>query len=174
MPPRIPPPEYVHESVDGAVYGLPVGDVLVIGQPPAPLANAAPITAGLLVVRYGIPFNTPSTDVLVPGLFVSERGYPMVGREAWDFMAEKFQLYPRAEIVGFRLDGANAQVFLRELDWGAPVRVLIYGSTEQRTPTAAPKAMYVGEGAAPLPELLARYRPPALNLATLLDTPQDR
>ncbi len=159
MPLRIPPPEYIGETVSGAVYDLPGGMALLIGQPPAALADHEPLLGGTVTVRYGIPMSTPPTDVVVPGLFVSEMGAALIGREAWDYMQRRFQMHPRADIIGLRMNGASAQVFLRELDWGAPVRVFVYDSAAARAPTAELKALVTGPEAPPPPELLAQYLP---------------
>jgi hypothetical protein len=158
MPPRLPPPEYVSEVVEGAVYALPSGEsALVVGAPPHALAESAPVIAGALTLRYGIPFHAPSADVIVPGLFVSERGQAVAGRAAWDLMTQKYQLYPRADVVGVRLNGREANVFMRDLDWGAPVRVLAYRGPEDMLPAAQPQYGYVGSGGGALPALAARY-----------------
>jgi hypothetical protein len=159
MPLQIPPPEYIGETVSGAVYDLPGGMTLLIGQTPAALASRAPLLGGILTVRYGIPLYIPPTDVVIPGLFFSEKGAALIGREAWDYMQRRFQMHPRADVVGLRMNGAPAQVFLRELDWGAAVRVFVYDSAAAHAPTAELKALVTGPEAPPLPDLLARYLP---------------
>lgn len=152
------------------MYDLPGGMTLLIGPAPAALAVHEPLLGGILTVRYGIPMITPPTDAVVPGLFVSEMGAALIGREAWDYMQRRFQMHPRADIIGLRMNGASAQVFLRELDWGAPVRVFVYDSVEARVPTAELKALVSGSEASPPPELLALYLP-VVPLERLLQAP---
>jgi hypothetical protein len=171
MSPRIPDPEYVDERIEGAIYALPGGVCLVTGTAPDALAGLEPIIRGALIMRYAIPMNHPGAGVVVPGLFFSERGAALTGREAWDFMQDHFQVFPRADVVGLNAKGVKAQVFLRELDFGAPVRVFAYASADQTTPAAEPTLRIEGEGAPPPPELLARYLPVAPDLSALLRPP---
>ncbi|MBX3083158.1 MAG: hypothetical protein KF716_16115 [Anaerolineae bacterium] len=156
--PKIPEPEYIHEIIEGSVYELPEATTLVVGQATADLASYAPRIAGTVVLRYGLSLQTPSTNAIIPGLFVSEKGVALVGREAWDFMLAHFQLYPRADVVGFRVsNGAPLQVFLRELDFGTPIRVFAYESVDISLPPAEITQVRFGDAAAELPELLTKY-----------------
>lgn len=155
---KIPEPEYIHEIVEGAVYTLPEATTLVVGRPTADLMSYSPLMTGTLVLRYGISMQTPAAQTIVPGLFVSEKGVALIGREAWDFMMTHFQLYPRADVVGFRVsNGAPMQVFLRELDFGTPIRIFAYESVDISLPPAVITAVRFGEAASDLPELLTKY-----------------
>jgi hypothetical protein len=161
--PRIPEPEYLHDSILGAVYDLPDGSTLLIGPPTRAVAGYAPRLSGMLVIRYGIPMQMPSTQALIPGLFVSEKGVALVGRAAWDFMLENFQMYPRADVVGLRaINGAPLQVFLRELDFGAGIRVFVYDSVDVTLPPAEVSRLVISDPAAEasLPELLRKVMKP--------------
>ncbi|MEP7284431.1 MAG: hypothetical protein ABI947_01525 [Chloroflexota bacterium] len=73
MPNQIPDPEYLDEQVDGAVYTLPGGTILVTGKPPTDLAEIVPLLFGTIVVRYGIPSYIPAGEALIPGLFAAEK-----------------------------------------------------------------------------------------------------
>ncbi len=168
MPPRIPQPQYLHESLIGALYQLPSGVLLVTGNAPPTLASFTPTNTGTLIFRYGISYLIPPLDALVPGLFVSERGVALVGREAWDYMLTHCQIHPRADVIGFRTNSGDSQVFLRELDWGRPPRVLAYTTPESRMPIAEPQAVFVGEASPPLPEMLLKYLPAVTDLTPLL------
>ena len=155
--PKIPEPEYIYEIIEGSVYELPDAITLVVGKPTADLASYAPRIAGTVVLRYGISLQTPASHTIIPGLFVSERGVALVGREAWDFMLAHFQLYPRADVVGFRVsNGAPLQVFLRELDFGTPIRIFAYESVDISLPPAEITQVRIGQSAQ-LPELLTKY-----------------
>ena len=155
----IPSPEQVGESLDGAIYDLPRGTALVIGAVPPALAARQPVAMGALTVRYAMPFIVPTTEAVIPGLFAAEKGGILVGREAWDFIQGHFQVHPRADVIGLRPDGQQAQVFLRELDFGAPVRVLAYDSPDATRPCAELSALVIGVGAPAVPDLLAQYLP---------------
>jgi hypothetical protein len=157
MPPRIPTPELIGEAIDGAVYNLPGGKTLVVGGAPSALSDQQPILRGALVARYALPLLQPPTDAVIPGLFAAEKGGMLVGREAWDYIQEHFQMHPRADIVGLHPNGTQAQVFLRELDFGAPVRVLLYDGPTATVPGAEAQALYMGDNAPPLPDLLSKY-----------------
>jgi hypothetical protein len=156
--PKIPEPEYIHEIIEGAVYTLPEATTLVAGKPTPDLASYAPLMSGMLILRYGIALQTPASQTIIPGLFVSEKGVALVGRQAWDFMMGNFQLYPRADVVGFRVsNGAPLQVFLRELDFGVPVRIFAYESVDISLPPAEITQLRFGETVSELPELLTKY-----------------
>ncbi len=159
MPPSIPSPELVGESLDGAIYDLPGGTALVIGAVPEALAARQPVVKGVLTIRYAMPFIFPATEAVIPGLFAAEKGGMLVGREAWDYIQGHFQVHPRADVIGLRPDGRQAQVFLRELDFGAPVRVLAYDRPEATTSRAELSALVIGAGAPAVPDLLAQYLP---------------
>jgi hypothetical protein len=159
--PRVPEPQYIHETVVGTVFDVPEGTTLVVGQAPPSFVSYAPRLSGTLVLRYGLSLQTPATQAILPGLFVSEKGVALVGEEAWTFMLKHFQMYPRADIVGLRaLTGMSLQVFLRELDFGAGVRVFAYESVDVSLPPAEISRLLLGEGAAALPPLLGKYLTP--------------
>ncbi|HVO43385.1 MAG TPA: hypothetical protein VMT34_12210 [Aggregatilineales bacterium] len=158
--PKVPAPELIGETLVGQVFSLRDTAILVVGDPPSLLTGQPLLFAGSLIARYAIPMYAPATDAVIPGLLVGERGGFLVGREAWTFIQTKFQLFPRADVVGRHLDGSDAQVFLRELDLARPVRVLVY---DARQPDSAPVAevsgLIVGTGAPELPALLVKHLP---------------
>jgi hypothetical protein len=166
--PTIPDPVYFSEVVQGS---LVVAEAAETGLAQAtlwlepPPTGAKILAAGTLHLRYGISFAAPSPngqfDALIPGLFVSERGAALVGREAWQFMAEKFQLYPRADLVGWRASGKPDQVFLRALDWGRPARTFAYADNISMSPLAEVSAAVWGQtDPATMPDLFLRYWQP--------------
>jgi hypothetical protein len=161
-----PTPELIGEAINGAVYDLPGGTTLVVGTIPSELAELKPRLSGSLIARYAIPLLDPPTDAVIPGLIAGERGGILVGQEAWDYIQKHFQVHPRADVVGLHLDGSPAQHFLREVDLGATVRVLIYDS-ETATVAAAEVTALIANENEPLPELLIRYLP-VKNLDALL------
>jgi hypothetical protein len=159
---RIPDPELVGESVNGAIFDLPAGAALVVGAIPLALAGQTPLYNGSLTIRYAISLLVPATAALIPGLLAGEKGGILLGREAWDYIQNHFQVHPRADVVGIRLDGSQAQVLIRELDFGVPVRVAAYISPESTTPIKELTSLIIGENAPELPELLTKYLPTAV------------
>jgi hypothetical protein len=157
MASQIPDPEYIYELVDGAVYQLPGGTVLVVSGTPNQLAGDKPILSGEIILRYGIVTLSPPGEVVIPGLFAAEKGGFLVGREAWDYLQRNFQTHPRADVVGVRPDGSQVQKLLRELDFGVPVRVYAYASHEDVQPVAELIAIGYAEEPVEIPELLSQY-----------------
>src|SRR5258708_3944178 len=139
----IPDPEFFHDSVEGTVYELPGGMLIAIGTPPASLAEVPPMLSGSLVVRYGLSLLSPPGEIIVPGLFAAEKGGMLVGREAWDYLQNNFQVHPRADVVGVRFDGKPVQVYVRELDFGVPVHVLIYENEQASSPAGEANGLVV-------------------------------
>jgi hypothetical protein len=159
MSPKIPTPELIGETVNGAIYELPRGTVLVVGETPDSLANYKTVVAGLLMVRYALPLLEPASEAVIPGLFAAEKGGMLVGREAWDYIQRQFQLHPRADVIGLGIDGSPKEVFLRQIDFGAPVRVLVYNRLDATTPVAEVETLVIGKASPELPELLSKYLP---------------
>lgn len=151
-----PTPELIGEAINGAVYDLPGGTALVIGAAPSALSDLEPLLSGSLIVRYALPLLDPPTDAVIPGLIAGERGGILVGQEAWDYIQKHFQVHPRADVVGIHIDGSPAQHFLREVDLGAAVRVLIYDSETASVAAAEVTALVANENES-LPKLLTKY-----------------
>ena len=155
--PSIPAPELISGTVDGAVVDLPGGTALVVGMPPSALAGYMPRIKGSLTVRFALPLLTPATSAVIPGLFASEKGAFLVGREAWDYIQGNFMMHPRADVVGITPDGSPIQIFLREIDLGAPVQVFA-SDTPDRSGIRL-TALLIGDNAPILPDLLSLYLP---------------
>ncbi|MHB8625651.1 MAG: hypothetical protein ACYDBJ_07085 [Aggregatilineales bacterium] len=157
---RVPEPEYVEERVDGTLTTRVEGMdcALYVGIDPPP--DARIVIQGALVIRYAIPLIVPSTDAIIPGLFISERGGMLTGHECWDYLQTRFQMHPRADVIGLNLNRLRAQALVRELDFGATVRVLAYADPPTVMPLTEVKTLYTTDAmAARLPELLKRYLP---------------
>ena len=125
--------------------------------------------SGSLVVRYGLsPFNPPG-EIIVPGLFASEKGGVLVGREAWDYLQNNFQVHPRADVVGVRLNGEQVQAYVRELDFGVPTHVLIYEDEQVSHPVCEATGLVVSADAPPLPDLLGENLPLITDLEAFIE-----
>jgi hypothetical protein len=156
----VPEPEYVGERVVGTLTTLVEGmDCALFIGVNSPL-DARIVTHGTLVIRYAIPLIVPPTDSIIPGLFISERGGMLTGRECWDYLQTRFQMHPRADVIGLNVNGLRTQALVRELDFGAAVCVLAYTDPPGVTPLAEVKSLYTTDAMADsLPELLKRYLP---------------
>jgi hypothetical protein len=157
---RVPEPAYVEEHMTGTLVALNgnVGAALYVGLDSP--SDSPVVTRGALVIRYAIPLITPPGNAIIPGLFISERGGILIGRECWDYLQTRFQMHPRADVIGLTVNGSQAQALVRELDFGAAVRILAYADPPNAAPLAEVKRLYTADSLADgLPELLERYRP---------------
>ncbi len=152
-PNRPPNPVYIAESISGSISA---NGTLYIGLPP-PTPETI-VGSGEYVIRYAIPLIVPSTQALLFGLFLSERGQSLTGREAWDYLQSRFQLHPRADVIGMDLTGKQQQLFVKALDFGVPVRVLAYADLAASLPVAELNALHTDDSTFDtLPDLLQRY-----------------
>jgi len=155
---RIPEPELIGDTLHAGLYCVPDAVLLVVGSAPAWPGLTVMRPPGLLTVRYALPYLHREASI-VPGLFASEYGAMLVGREAWDYALAHCNLHPRADLVGLDVDGQPAQVRLRDLDLGRGVEVWAYDTAAARVPVARLTACWLGPDAPPLPDLLAAYLP---------------
>ncbi|NJL93095.1 MAG: hypothetical protein HC915_04900 [Anaerolineae bacterium] len=149
-----PLPDYFHEALNGTLWRDAAQIGLSTPQTAVP-PTAEVLREGQFILRYGIEMLR-SPHALVPGLFISEQGGAKSGRQAWDWLWTKFQLYPRAEVIGLRSDGNDEHLYVRDLDFGMPVRVLVYASVEDVRPLGHVAVLHAPTGA-PLPDFVARY-----------------
>lgn len=131
--PSIPPLELIGDALEASLYRLDSGTLLALDTPPELPASDLVRPHGPLVVRYALPYLNKERAI-VPGLFASEYGAMLVGREAWDFALSHNNLHPRADLLGFTTDGTEAEVMLRELDFGRGVEVWAYATPDERKP----------------------------------------
>lgn len=157
--PKIPEPEYIADSVDGAIYQTVTGARLLIDMEIDTAVTAARLIArGSFTICYGISLLRPPTEAVIPGLFFGERGGSLVGREGWQYLQDHFQVHPRADVVGLKIDGTRAEYWVRELDFGVPVRVFAYAAPTDTKPLIELHAFSAADVSA-LPELFVRYLP---------------
>lgn len=115
-------------------YLLKVGDEHLLAT--HIIDNTEVIAHGELVVRYGIVYLGRSYLSIVPDLVAFDTGGGMNGEEAWDFLFNKSNLFPRADVLGFRDDGVDDMVTVKSLDLMYPLRVFVYDSATNTTPMA--------------------------------------
>jgi hypothetical protein len=147
-------PDYFHESITGILWRRD-GILALSVAPMQPPTDAEIVMEGDITLRYGIEvLQTP--HILIPGYFETENGAIKTGRAAWDFIWSKFQLYPRADVIGLRTDGKDAQLLMRNLDFGEGAKVLAYSSEAASVAVGLIQKLNAPADAV-LPELLAQY-----------------
>ena len=155
--PTIPERQPVGEWFGGALVQAAEQFALIVNPGPAPVFRAGP-----LVVRYGIRFLGKPHLSIVPGLVVIDYGDMLTGEPAWEFLTQRSNRYPRAEVFGYRNDGRDEMMLVRALDLALSPEVLVYADNTATAPLARPTALIATETeAAALPArltgALARY-----------------
>ena len=100
------------------------------------LSSGEIIARGELEIRYGIPLLGKPHLHIVPDLVVGDRGEMLTGDTAWNFIMERGHLFPRADVCGLGQDGADAMLFMRELDLALPCAVFAYRDLADTQPLA--------------------------------------
>jgi hypothetical protein len=149
---EIPARQPYFEVFTGAMMG--VGDHIVVA--PAPLPDVSVADIGQFVLRYGVEYLGKPQYSIVPGLIALDYGEMLVGEDAWDFLLNRSNLYPRAEVFGYRNDGVDDMITIKRLDLMPPIHVLAYADEHATTPLARIAAV-IATAETPLPPWLARY-----------------
>lgn len=148
-------PQSFYESLAASLW--PEGDSgLILSLPPIyPPPQADLVCQGEVVLRYGIEL-LHSPHCIIPAYFESENGAIRKGRAAWDFIWAKSQLYPRADVIGWRSDGQPLALLLKDLDLSEAVSIWAYADPHTPQPLGRIHRLDCLPET-PLPELLARY-----------------
>lgn len=134
---------------------LRVGDDDLLAA--APIAGADMIAAGNVVVHYGVRYLGKAWLALVPGLIAIDYGTFITGEDTLDFLLHRSNLYPRAEVFGYRADGVDEQMFVRQLDIALGLQPLVYADLTTTQAIASPIA-FIGD-AADAPVRVAAHLP---------------
>ncbi len=137
MPKAIPERQPLGDPFAGVV--LQLGQHLALAAEPQPTTTT--LARGVFVVRYAVRFLGKTHFSIVPGLVVLDYGDILTGADAWNFLLMRSHLHPRAEVVGYRSDGTDDMVFVRQLDLAQPVEVLVYADSTATKPIARPTAL---------------------------------
>lgn len=151
---NIPERQPIGDLFTGVI--LQHGTTQILASTPQP--DVETLASGTFVVRYGIRFQGKLHQSIVPGLVVMDYGDMLVGEEAWEFLLKRSNLYPRAEVVGYRNDGTDDMVFLRALDFGVQPEVLVFTDAKAAKPIASPSVL-IAETTDDLPPRLTEYLP---------------
>lgn len=155
MPPDpIPERRPVGDTFTGSLLKLDDTFLLVTANP----TGTAPIVSGPLVVRYGVRFLEKPFLSIVPGLLALDYGAMLVGDTAWEFLLSRSNLYPRADVVGYRNDGHDDMVPVKWLDLAIPFEVLVYINDQDTMPAASVKALIAPRNA-DIPERILKNLP---------------
>ncbi|XWX05315.1 hypothetical protein VZO05_07080 [Aggregatilineales bacterium SYSU G02658] len=119
---RLPPRQPVQDIVSGVV--LRAFDRLFLASEPTP--DAEVIASGSVAVRYGIVYLGRAYHAIMPELVALDTGGGFAGEEAWNFLFEQSNLFPRADVIGFREDGQEDMVTVKSLDLMYPVRAFAF------------------------------------------------
>jgi hypothetical protein len=138
--PKIPPREAIGDFFEGVV--LRIDDIYLLA--PAPIDGFETAYAGRFMIRYGVVYLGKPHYSIVPGILALDYGEFLTGEEAWDFLINKSNLYPRADVLGYRNDGLDTQVFVKELDLMWDFDVLVYADAQATKPLAKAEALIAG------------------------------
>jgi len=116
------------------------------------------IAGGELTLRYGITYLGKPHLSIVPDLVVADYGELLKGEAAWEFLMQSAHLYPRADVCGFRNDGADEMSALKLLDFDYPYDVFVYREIQSHQPLAKLAGLIAAEGES-FPERLLRHLP---------------
>jgi hypothetical protein len=152
-PMEIPQRQPLGEQFSGVVADVDGKQLLAL----MPLPDTETIARGNFVVRYGLRYIGRSHLSIVPGIVVLDYGDMLTGEDAWTFLLKRSNLHPRAEVVGYRNDGTDDIVMVRNLDMALPVEVLVYADESTIIPAYRPEALITLDE--DLPPYLFEYLP---------------
>lgn len=155
MLPSIPPRRAFGDTLEGLIIRQS-GHALLASTMPE---ETELLFAGELTIRYGIGFLGKPHYSIVPELVVLDYGEGLAGEDAWNFLLRKSNLYPRADVLGYRNDGVDEMIVVKKLDLMQPVHVLAFTSSISQIPVARLSALITGNQALELPTRLLQYLP---------------
>jgi hypothetical protein len=135
--PVIPERQPIADPFRGVV--LRVDQTHLLARAPQPGTEV--VASGDLIVRYAVQYLDKPHLAIVPGLIALDYGEIIRGEEAWDFLLNRSNLHPRADVVGYRNDGADEMIVVKLLDPVAPVQVLVYDAATDTQPIARVEAL---------------------------------
>ncbi|MCA9912823.1 MAG: hypothetical protein KC496_05725 [Anaerolineae bacterium] len=161
MPGRnIPEQQPISDSFTGAVLRFGATQLLI----PTVEQGEQVVANGDLIVRYGVRFLGRSHLSLVPGLVALEYGEMLTGEEAWTFIYRRSNLHPRSDVLGYRSDGEEDMVPVKQFDLTLPPEVLVYTQDKAVLPAARPMAL-IADLTVNIPERILQYLPRYASIA---------
>lgn len=170
--PDIPPREPVADSFTGSAISITTTDTTTGKTTPRQAVTTLPvaetdaqvIVSGGLIARYGVRLLGKPHLSIVPGLLALDYGDMLTGEAAWAFLLKNSNLYPRAEVVGYRDDGSDDMIAVKWLDLALTPQVLIYADEAATRPAARPEVL-IAPADAVVPARLSEYLPRYESLA---------
>jgi hypothetical protein len=156
-----------HSEGDGGADLAVMAHALLLSDPdtaiPLP-ADVVDVMRGTWIIRYGVRLLEKPRLSIIPGLLALDYGDMLTGEDAWDFLLKKSNLYPRADVVGYRNDGVDDMLPVKRLDLALPLEVLVYPNAQATTPVASLSALILPSGMAEteraaVPARLTEYLP---------------
>lgn len=157
---RIPDRQRIGDTFSGGLLHIRESEnqhTLLMAVALDDLPNDATLSyQGEFVVRYAVRYLGKPHLSIVPGLLATDTGEIMTGSHAWDFLLNRSNLFPRADVQGYRNDGEDDMVFVKELDLMQPIQILVYENADATKPLAQPAAIICSEPDN-LPDRLQQY-----------------
>lgn len=159
--PDIPPRNPVGDLFNGVILEYSSATCMAL----SPLDETHIKAKGDFVVRYGIRYIERPHLSIVPGLLAVDYGDIYTGEEMWNFILNRSNAYPRAEIFGYQNDGEDTMIVVKKLDLAQPIQVLVFPDENSNVPIAMPQALIALETNA-IAQRITQYLP---TFATLED-----
>lgn len=150
--PRIPERQTIGDTFTGVV--IKVEDYFLLSD--ALIDDYETTHEGTFTVRYAVVFLGKPHLSVVPALLALDYGEFKTGEDAWDFLLNKSNRYPRADVIGHNNNGKDTQVFVRELDLMYPFDILVYSDNNSTMPLCKIDAI-ISANQENIPERLAEY-----------------
>lgn len=150
----IPPRQPIADSFTG--WLLRAGEDYILS--PTPQADTVPVEERDWIVRYGIVYLGKPHLSIVPALLALDYGQFLTGEQAWHFILHRSNLYPRADVIGYRNDGTDEMIVVKQLDLMQHFHILAYRHPDDAAPLAQIHAIIAPDPAG-LPDRLREYAP---------------
>lgn len=151
---RIPPRNPIGDVCEGVILNVDGKPLFAVTDQPKGEVRAR----GTFVLRYGIRYLGKPHLSIVPGLIALDYGDMLTGEDAWEFIFHRSNLYPRADVIGYRNDGADEMIPVKFLDLMDTIQLIVYADDTATQPLAQPVAV-IAEPDQPLPERLRAHIP---------------
>jgi hypothetical protein len=152
--PAIPDRQPISDSFNGAVLQVNAAQALAVTVP----TGIQIVASGEFIVRYAIRYLGKPHLSIVPGLVALDYGDMLTAEDAWNFLLKRSTLYPRADVIGYRNDGVDEMVVVKQLDLAEPIDVYVYPDANATVPCAHPTAL-IAPVDAEIPPRLLEYLP---------------
>lgn len=153
---HIPERQPIADSFTGIL--LTSGEQSALALTPDPAAERT--QSGTFILRYGVQLLGKPHLALIPGLLALDYGEMLTGQAAWEFLLKRSNLHPRADVLGYRNDGADEMLPVKWLDIVAPIQVFAYADESSTVPLLHLHALIADDAAVrAFPERSIAYLP---------------